>query len=88
MGVKPDPPGPPPPPVPMLCDAQVVLGFWKEFNLDGRRLQLDKQVRAVIHAKAVHLGFSLVRLLAAIMFLALFFAGVIFAVTIVAVPGT
>lgn len=23
---------------------QVVLSFWKEFNLDGRRLQLDKQV--------------------------------------------
>lgn len=22
----------------------MVLSFWKEFNLDGRRLQLDKQV--------------------------------------------
>ena len=38
----------PNPPFPELpFDGQVVLGFWKEFNLDGRRLQLDKQVRGV-----------------------------------------
>lgn len=38
---------------------QVVLTFWKEFNLDGRRLQLDKQVRVFVPSLLICIFFLL-----------------------------
>lgn len=85
-GLNSDPPEPPPPPsLPPPFDAQVVLGFWKEFNLDGRRLQLDKQVRGAVNVNAGFRGFLSFDFLAAIMFWAIVFSRVVCVVAMVIV---
>lgn len=39
---------------PETRSTEVVLDYWKEFNLDGRRLQLDKQVLPWVGVVNVH----------------------------------